>query len=136
MRAAHEAEGKRVSERPVDEVMLLKTAEVAADGAPIFRPMELAPEMHEGIIAFLSPKQMGHVACVSRAWQAAVRAASLARLRVLQLELPYERHTFTFEPLTRLSCLLGWRSRRRRRRRSSSASRMKMPRSWKSLNPA
>jgi len=97
---AHRSERKRVSERPVDEVMLLKTAEVAADGAPIFRPMELAPEMREGIAASLSPKQMGHVACVSRAWQAAVRAACATRLRVLQLELPYERYSFTLKPLT------------------------------------
>jgi len=102
MKADHDAERKRRSERPFDEVMMLKTAEVTADGAPIFRSMELAPEMREVIVAFLSPKEMGRVVCVSRAWQAAVRAACATRLRALQLEWPCERRGIlsTLQPLT------------------------------------
>jgi len=102
MKADHDAERKRRSERPFDEVMMLKTAEVTADGAPIFRSMELAPEMREIIVAFLSPKEMGRVVCVSRAWQAAVRAACATRLRALQLEWPCERRGIlsTLQPLT------------------------------------
>jgi len=104
LRAAQKAERKRISQRPVDEVMLLRTADVAGDGTPILRPHELAPEMREGIVAFLTPKQMGRVACVSRAWQVAVLADSHSRVRALQLEVSRKptQQVLTTELLARL----------------------------------
>ena len=82
-------EQERIRNRPVSEAMLVRTADVHADGSPVWREVIMPPEMFDRIIGYLTPKEMGRVVCFSRAWKAAVDANAHARIRELGLELPH-----------------------------------------------
>ena len=86
---AFKREQERIRNRPVSEAMLVRTADVHADGSPVWREVIMPPEMFDRIIGYLTPKEMGRVVCFSRAWKAAVDANAHARIRELGLELPH-----------------------------------------------
>ena len=88
LQEAYKAEKKRFDSRPADQTMLLKTADVSLDGMAIYREATLPPEMIERIMSFLTPNQLGRVACVCRGWLAAVGHEAQSRVLALQLELP------------------------------------------------
>jgi len=88
LQEAYEAEKKRFDSRPADQTMLLKTADVSLDGMAIYREVTLPPEMIERIMSFLTPNQLGRIACVCRGWLAAVGHEAQSRVLALQLELP------------------------------------------------
>ena len=88
LQEAYKAEKKRFDSRPADQTMLLKTADVSLDGMAIYREVTLPPEMIERIMSFLTPNQLGRVACVCRGWLAAVGHEAQSRVLALQLELP------------------------------------------------
>jgi hypothetical protein len=54
----------------------------------IYREVTLPPEMIERIMSFLTPNQLGRIACVCRGWLAAVGHEAQSRVLALQLELP------------------------------------------------
>ena len=84
-------EQERIRNRPVSEAMLVRTADVHADGSPVWREVIMPPEMFDRIIGYLTPKEMGRVVCFSRAWKAAVDANAHARIRELGLELEHRQ---------------------------------------------
>ena len=84
-------EQERIRNRPVSEAMLVRTADVHADGSPVWREVIMPPEMFDRIIGYLTPKEMGRVVCFSRAWKAAVDANAHARMRELGLELEHRQ---------------------------------------------
>lgn len=84
-------EQERIRNRPVSEAMLVRTADVHADGSPVWHEVIMPPEMFERIIGYLTPKEMGRVVCFSRAWKAAVDANAHARMRELGLELEHRQ---------------------------------------------
>ena len=88
LQEAYKAEKKRFDSRPADQTMLLKTADVSLDGMAIYREVTLPPEMIERIMSFLTPNQLGRIACVCRGWLAAVGHEAQSRVLALQLELP------------------------------------------------
>ena len=88
LRAAFEAEKTRFDNRPAVQTMFLKTADVSDDGMPVYGEVIVLPEMVEQIVSFLTPEQMGRVACVSRGWMAAVRQEAQSRVLALQLKPP------------------------------------------------
>ena len=88
LQEAYKAEKKRFDSRPADQTMLLKTADVSLDGMAIYREVTLPPEMIERIMSFLTPNQLGRIACVCRGWLAAVGHEAQSRVLALQLEPP------------------------------------------------
>jgi hypothetical protein len=91
LRDAFTREQERIRNRPVSEAMLVRTADVHADGSSVWHEVILPPEMFDRIIGYLTPKEMGRVVCFSRAWKAAVDANAHARIRELGLELEHRQ---------------------------------------------
>ena len=68
--------------RPVDETMLLATADLNPDGTKVFRSVSLPAEMLVMMLRSLRPHELASVAGVNRAWHAAVRDIARERSQV------------------------------------------------------
>lgn len=73
VKGEHGKERDRVRGRPVDETMLLATADLNPDGTKVFRSVSLPAEMLVMMLRSLRPHELASVAGVNRAWHAAVR---------------------------------------------------------------
>ena len=83
MEGEYAREQARMRERPVDEAMLLATADFNPDGTTVFRSVSLPAEMLVMVLRPLRPRELEAVVSVNRAWQAAVRAIARERSQAL-----------------------------------------------------